>query len=58
MFSFVKNELLSNMTERRLNSYCIESQEDGIARKLSYDRTVLTKGNRNKSILQFLYVFQ
>ncbi|CAI9731839.1 XP_014782840.1PREDICTED: uncharacterized protein LOC106878209 [Octopus vulgaris] len=48
--SFVKNKFRSTMTEEHLNSLCILSLENDIARKLSYDKTVATK-SRQKSIL-------
>ncbi|XP_014782840.1 uncharacterized protein LOC106878209 [Octopus bimaculoides] len=48
--SFVKNKFQSTMTEEHLNSLCILSLENDIARKLSHDKTVATK-NRKKNIL-------
>ncbi|XP_072351161.1 uncharacterized protein [Scyliorhinus torazame] len=52
--SFIKNKFRSTMTEERLNSLCILSLENDIARKLSYDKTVreyVARKNRKKSIL-------
>uniref|UniRef100_A0A0L8I204 HAT C-terminal dimerisation domain-containing protein n=1 Tax=Octopus bimaculoides TaxID=37653 RepID=A0A0L8I204_OCTBM len=45
--SFVKNKFRSTVAEEQLNSLCILSLENDIARKLSYDKTVATK-NKNK----------
>ncbi|XP_072368175.1 zinc finger MYM-type protein 1-like [Scyliorhinus torazame] len=52
--SFIKNKFWSTMTEEHLNSLCILSLENDIARKLSYNKTVHeydARKNRKKSIL-------